>query len=104
MNPLPILLIIIMTLTFQGLLFGAEIADRVFPTFREPTSGGFFGVLDAIIAVVQAVWGVVLFFFSLLFFDVPGAPWWVRVPVGAALTGGLIWSIATLIRGGGGGG
>jgi hypothetical protein len=103
MNPLPILIIIIMTLTFQGLLFGQEIAERTFTGFQEPTGGGFFGALEALLAVVQAVWGAILFFLNLLFFNVPGAPWWIRLPIGTALTGGLIWSIATLVRGGGGG-
>lgn len=96
-----VLAIIVLTLTFEGVLFAEEIAERSFPSFEEPTSGGFFGLLDALLAVVQTVWGVVVFFFNLITFNVPGAPGWVRVPVSAMLGGGLVWSIAVLVRGGG---
>lgn len=100
-NPVPILAIITIVLTFEGLLFGEELAQYSFPEFNEPESGGFFGILDALLAIVQAVWGAVVFFLNLLTFNVPGAPWYVRLPIGAILSGGLIWSIAVLIRGGG---
>lgn len=98
-SPVPILAIIILTLTFEGLLFGSEIADRSFPSYEEPQSGGFWGALDAVVAVVQVIWGAVVFFFNLITFNVPGAPWYIRVPIGAMLGGGLVWSLATLIRG-----
>jgi hypothetical protein len=97
-----ILAIILVTLTFEGLLFGAEIAEQSFPSFDEPTSTGFFGVLDALLAIVKAIWGAVVFFFNLLTFNLPGAPWYVRLPVGGLMFGGLVWSIASLVRGGGG--
>lgn len=98
-SPLVILAIIALTLVFEGLLFGSEIEDFQLPQFEEPKSGGFFAVLDALLSIVQVIWGVVLFFFNLVTFNVPGAPWYIRVPVGTMLTGGLVWSIATLIRG-----
>lgn len=94
-----VLAIIVVTLVFEGLLFGEELENFSFPQFEEPTSGGFFGALEALLSIVKVVWGAVLFFFDLLTFNVPGAPWYVRVPVGAILGGGLVWSIATLIRG-----
>ena len=98
-SPMPILAIVILVLVFEGLLFGEEIAEQALPTFNQPQSGGFWGALDALISVVQAVWGSVLFFLSLLTFNVPGAPWFVRVPIGALLGGGLIYSVVTIIRG-----
>lgn len=97
-----VLAIVMITITFEGLLFGSEIAARSFPSFDQPTSGGFFGALDAILAVLQAVWGAIVFFFNLLTFNIPGAPWWIRIPIGSILGGGFVWSIAALIRGGGG--
>lgn len=100
MKPQAILAVIIMVVAFEGVFFGAEIAERSFPDFDQPQQGGFFGALDAILAVLQAVWGAVVFFVNLLTFNIPGAPAYIRYPVGAALTGGLIWSIAGLIRGG----
>lgn len=100
-NPVALLAVILLTLTFEGLLFGEEIAERAFPSFEQPTSGGFFGALEAILAIVQAVWGGVVFFFELITFDIPGVPWYIRVPVGGILSGGLIYSIILIIRGGG---
>ena len=98
-NPVPIIAVIMITLTFEGLLFGSELAERSFPSFDQPISGGFWGVLDAIIAVVQVIWGVVVFIFNLVTINVPGAPWWIRLPVAGVLGGGLIWAISELIRG-----
>ena len=99
--PIKILAVIIMTLTFEGLLFGEQIAERSFPTLDEPTTTGFWGALDALIAVVRAIWGAVVFFFNLLTFNVPGAPWWIRLPVGSVLGGGLLYSVTVIVRGGG---
>lgn len=98
---LSVLAVILLTLTFEGLLFGEQIAERSFDGFSEPRSGGLLGGLDAILAVVQGVWGVVVFFANLITFNVPGAPWYVRLPVAGILGGGLVWSIAVLFRGGG---
>lgn len=94
--------IVLVTVAFEGLIFGAEIAERSFPAFDQPQSGGFFAVLDALLAIVQTIWGAVVFFFNLLTFNIPGAPFWVRVPVGGLIGGGFVWSVATLVRGGGG--
>lgn len=99
-SPVGVLMTVIVTLTFTGLAFGEEIAQDSFPEFEEPEGGGFWGVLDALTAIVQAIWGAVVFFFNLITFNIPGAPWWIRVPVGTALTGSLGWSLASLIRGG----
>lgn len=98
---LSLLVVIILTLTFEGLLFGEELAERSFPSFEEPSSSGFFAVLEALLSIVKVIWGTVVFLFNLITFNVPGAPWWVRLPAAGVLGGGLIWSIAILIRGGG---
>lgn len=98
-SPIAVLSIITLVLVFEGLLFGEEVAAYSFPTFEEPQSGGFFGVLEALLAIVQAIWGTVVFLFNLLTFNIPGAPWYVRVPVGGMMFGALVWSIAELIRG-----
>lgn len=97
-----VLAIVLLTVTFEGMIFGQELAERSFPTYEEPQSSGFFGVLDALLAIVKVIWGAVVFFFNLITFNVPGAPWWVRLPVGGLIGGGFVWSVATLIRGGGG--
>ena len=97
-SPLLILFIILTVLAFEGLLFGAEIAERTFPQFNQPQGGGFWSNLDSIVALVEAVWGAVLFFLNLISFNVPGAPFWIRLPIGGLLGGGLVWSIANLIK------
>lgn len=98
-SPALVLAIVLSTMVFMTLLFGEEIAEKSFPTFEQPSSGGFFGALDAILAILQGIWGVIVFFFNLLTFNIPGAPWYVRVVAGGLLGGGLLWSIAELFRG-----
>lgn len=98
-SPMVVLSVIVLTLVFEGLLFGEELAEASFPSFEQPEGGGFFDVLDAVLAIVQAIWGTVVFVFNLVSFNVPGAPWFVRAPIGFILGGGLVWSIATLVRG-----
>ena len=98
-NPMPVFAAVLLILAFEGLLFGADLAERSFPSFEEPRTGGFFAALDAILAVVKAVWGGVVFFFNLITVNVPGAPWYIRLPVGGILGGSLIWSIMEMVRG-----
>ena len=98
-NPIPILVIAIITYSGMGLMYGSEIAERSFPSFEEPESSGFFGAIEGAGAAIQQVWGVVVFVFNFITFNVPGAEWWVRAPLTVIFGGSLTWSIATLIRG-----
>lgn len=98
-SPLPLAIIIIGTLVFEAMLYGGAVAEAAFPTFEQPSSGGFFGALDALLAVVQGVWGVVEFIWGLVTFNVPGAPIEARVIVGGIFGIGIIVFIAMLIRG-----
>lgn len=98
MNPLPVLAIVTISLVFQGLLFGQEIAERSFPTFEKPEEGAW-GALEAAGNVLLSLWGVVVFLYNLVSFNVPGAPWYARVIVGGITGSAVIWSIATLVRG-----
>jgi len=82
-------------LVFQAVLFGAEYAEAAFPEFEQPE-----GVLDIIQQVLSAIWGVVEFVFSLVTFNVPGAPFWIRVPIATYFGGTIVWSVASLVRGG----
>ena len=97
---LTVSVVILFTLVFQGVIFGQEISERVFPDFVEPRSG-VLGALDAVVAVAQAIWGGVLFFIALIGFDIPGTPWWLRVPMIAYNSFPIIYGISLLIRGGG---
>lgn len=91
---------ILLTLVLEGLLFGATIAERVAPDFVEPRSG-LIGLADVGFNLVQGIWGVISFFYSLVTFFIPNSPWWFGVPMTAYNTIGLIRGIALLFRGGG---
>jgi hypothetical protein len=109
MNPLPIIAIITATLVFQALIFGEEYAEQSFPNYEEFTSAcddgddGFFSGIYCIFQQVgyffRVIVGVVLFLFNLISFNVPGAPWFIRVIVSGILGGGIFWATATLFRG-----
>ena len=98
-NPILVLVIAMFTYGGMGLMYGQEIAERSYPSFEEPASGGFFGALDGLTAAVQATWGMVVFIFNFVTFNIPGAEWWIRAPMTVIFGGSLVWSIATLIRG-----
>lgn len=101
-SPIPHLLVMVVVLVFQAVLFGAEYAEASFPEFDEPdTGGGFFGgALDILGAIINTIWGVVVFVFNLVTFNVPDAPFWIRAPIATYFGGTIIWSIASLVRGG----
>lgn len=84
----------------EALIFGEELAQRSFPSFEEPTSTtAFGGFIEGVVGTVQLIWGGVVFFFNLITFNIPDAPWSIRLALSSILGGSLIWSIATLIRG-----
>lgn len=122
-SPIPVLMIIVATLAFEGLLFGTDLAAASFPTIESPSFDiqdcqdgtiPFFSQLDDIACVIgsaflfaakflQAIFltlfGVVVFLFNLISFNVPGAPWYVRLVVGSAFGGAIMWAVAGLFRG-----
>lgn len=111
-SPLPVLIIVVGVLVFQALLFGGELAEKSFPTIKneEGTTEdcdsvfGDFGcgvrnVLQSIWNFFRVIGGVIAFFFNLVTFNVPGAPWFVRLVVGSFIGSALVWSVAGLFRG-----
>lgn len=105
-SPIPVLLIIVGTLVFQGMLFGSELAEKSFPTLEKPEAGDCEGLIDGFVCGVNYVvdffrvlFGVIAFFFNLITFNVPGAPWFVRAFLGAAMGCAILWSVVTLFRG-----
>lgn len=111
-GPVGVLLVVVATLGFEGLLFGSQIADQSFPqllpmAFSSCTGSGlgligcWIGSALAFVAnVFLTIFGAAVFLFNLISFNVPGAPWFVRALVGTGIGGALIWSIASLFRGG----
>lgn len=114
--PIAILVVISLTLGFEGLIFGQDFLASSFPpllTVNPGSCGPVNNIVDAtfwigcqigqIVLFVGNVFlvigGVVLFLFNLVSFNVPGAPLFVRFVVGTAIGGTLIWSIAALFRG-----
>lgn len=102
-SPVKVLLLVFLVLTFEALMFGNQLIEESFPEFQEPQVNPWLGpggvLLDALLAVVQTIWGTVVLLFNAITFNVAGAPWFIRVPVGVAMGGSLFWSISTLIRG-----
>lgn len=98
-SPVKILILITLVTIFNALLIGATAEEEVFTPFQEPESDGFFATLEALLAIVQAVWDVVTLVFDAITFNIDGAPFYIRFPLGAIMGFGLVWSIATLIRG-----
>lgn len=110
-NPIPVLAIVLLTLAFEGLLFGNQLAGASFPASSTVDFGGCSGsgldyigcvignTFSFIINVFKIIFGVVAFFFNLVSFNVPGAPWFVRLFLGGVMGGALLWSIAGLFRG-----
>lgn len=103
---LPLLFVIIGSLVFEGLVYGAEIAEETFAEFAEPEDRDCSGFLDGVacvfgfvIDVFQAIFAAVVFLFRLITFDVPDAPWWIRVPIATVLGGGLILVVVQIFRG-----
>lgn len=106
-SPIAILAIVTLTLTFQAVFFGETIAAKSFPDFQEMDDvcegdGFFSGISCAVAKVVfffKVIGGVIGFFWSLISFEVPGTPWYIRVPLATLLIGSTGWSLATLFRG-----
>lgn len=94
-NPVPVLAVIIIVLVFEAMIGGEELVQESFPDFDE----GSFGGIDILGDIITGIFGTVAYIFNLITFNVGGAPWFIRVPVGTVLGGALIWSITTLIRG-----
>ena len=111
-SPLVVLSIVFLTLAFEGLVFGGEIASQSFPKPEEaPASCGegddalsriancITSVVYGIVNTAKVIFGVVAFLFNLITFNVPGAPAYIRFPVGGIIVVGIVWSVAGLIRG-----
>lgn len=95
-SPIPLLGIITIFFVAEGLIFGDELLEESFPDSPDEPDG----IFDVLLQIVQAIWGVLVLVWNAATANVPGAPWWVRVPVGVFVGGGLIWSAAALARGG----
>lgn len=105
-----VLAVVFLTLAFEGLVFGGELASQSFP---QPIDSGtacsgtgldliancVFAFFEGVLNVFRVIFGVVAFIWNLITFNVPGAPDYVRYPVGGIIVVGLVWSIAGLIRG-----
>lgn len=110
-GPIAAILIIAMTLAFEGLLFGSTIAEQSYPALIPASFSTCGGGIDGIACYIGTfflfvanlfigIFGTAVFIFNLISFNVPGAPWFVRTVVGAGFGLTLGWAIASLFRGG----
>lgn len=111
-SPIILTFVVVSSFIFQFALFGEEYASDSFGAFGELSEGcdlsdnplvAFFDgikcAIDKVIDFFKILGGVIVFFFKLATFDIPGAPWYVRAILTATVTGGFLWSMATLFRG-----
>ena len=97
--PAAILIIIALTLTFQFVFLSSDYTEESY-NIDEPSNNSSFDFDEpGPWNILSAIWNVVTTFVDLLTFNIPGAPLYVRFPVGITITGSLAWSIASLIRG-----
>lgn len=100
------MVVILATLSFEGLVFGGELAEQSFPKFEQPNEGDCSGFLDGvacffgwIVEVAKLIFGTVVFLFNLVTFNVPGTPLFIKVVLSGGIIGSIVWCVATLIRG-----
>jgi len=113
MNPTPLVIIIVATLAFESLMFGNELAGSAFPPLAPVNFGACGGTGNAftdiacvlyqtflvIGNVVLVFFGIVMFLWNLVSFNVPGTPWFVRLVIGSSFGGSILLIIAGLFRG-----
>lgn len=115
-GPIGLLVIALATIGFQAIIFSEEYAQESFlPTVDTPdctdVQGGFFGDALATIAcyvrvafisfanVFLVIYGISIFLANAFTFNVPGAPWYVRIIFTAIFAGGIGLALAGLFRG-----
>ena len=106
-SPLVPLFVIVVTVAFQGLLYGTELANQSFPSdlfeYEDRDCEGFFDgaacIARAIYDFLRVVVGIPVLFWNLGTFNVPGAPTLVRVLIGGMLAGCIVWTLAEFFRG-----
>jgi hypothetical protein len=96
---IPTFILAIGTMIFIALLAGGEIQGQETPQAGSPPEG----IWDTVGQLLVKIWGTVIFMFSVLSFNVPGAPWYVRVLISTIIVSPILWAVASLIRGRGGG-
>lgn len=106
-SPTIVLAICIPTLVFQAMFVGAVQGEPEFPAFStssavcngssfvDAISCPFYWIVDLFRVIVAGA----AYFFGLLTFNVPGAPWFIRVVVSSLIGGPTVWAIVTLVRG-----
>lgn len=100
-SPVPVLIIIGVYVAFYAVMAGtAEAEVNTYGVDQDPgieaPSGGVFSAIADVFSAISTVFD---FLIGALTFNVDGAPFWVRIPVGAGIIGSLAWSVVTLIRG-----
>lgn len=110
MNPIPVLIIVFLTLGFETLLLGDDVNQSVAPyqihidTTREDCGNldvgcGLMNFARPVLGGIAVIVNGIIFVGGLATFNVPGAPDWLRATFGTLVSFSLIWSIITLLRG-----
>lgn len=110
MNPVPLLIVILLTLSFETVFIGQDVNVELEPfkmkvdtTQQSCTFGDFpCGIANAfrpVLGFIATVINGVEFVGGLIAFRVPGAPTWVQAIFGGSISTALIWCLVELLRG-----
>lgn len=110
MNPMPVLVIVFLTLAFETMLLGSDVGQSVAPyqihidTTREDCAPlavgcGLMNFARPILAGIAFVVNGLIFIGGLATFQIPGAPLWLRTTFGSLITFSLVWVVITTLRG-----
>jgi hypothetical protein len=111
LNPLPLVAILLLTYTFTFLLSGDELLAKFEDQAEAPETPdqadcgaldfvcGITKFIDWVKGLFRPVFAAMGLIWSLVTFDVAGAPIYIRVPLTGFVVVAFSWSIATLIRG-----
>lgn len=104
LNPIPVLIVLVVTNVFGGLIAGENVVVKRFDEISDPTENGdcgFFCIeaVEVLAAIIQAVWATFLTIFDFLTFNITGAPAWLRAMIGFPVSGALVWSVVGTVTG-----
>jgi len=86
----------VITSIFVVALVGDELLPQSAPDIGDRPSGN---PLDVVFILFIKIWSGVLLLWDASTFNVPDAPWYARVTVGAVVGAPIVWGIINIIRG-----
>lgn len=112
MNPVPLLLVLLLTFAFETAFIGDQVQQTIQPflwdvsTEKEVCDDGLDGIpcsiensFRPVLKAAATIFNAIIYIGGLATFNVPGAPSWVRATMGTGVTLTLVWCLVELLRG-----